>query len=333
LKQVIEILKAAGEDTRLRIIALLSQGELSAQEISTVLGQSQPRVSRHLKLLHEAGIIDKRSEGAWVFTKLSNNNKIKSIIDTIINNISESDGVILKDKSKLTDIRNIRKENAQSYFDSIAPEWAKLRKMQQPEELVEETMKSMVANMSFANHVDLGSGMGNILALFADQCGISEGVDNSKGMLMLARSRIDVIGNGSVNVRNGDITELSYPNEYCELATIHQVLHYLDNAQTAIKEAARILKTNGILLIADFAPHAHEILREKYGHKRLGFAINEIKDLAINENLELVDVKTINKTNDNTNNDAELDVIIWKFKKLNNQSIKIDAPLDTRHFA
>ncbi len=327
MKDVIEILKAAGEDTRLRIIALLAQGELAAQEISNVLGQSQPRVSRHIKLLAEAGIIEKRAEGSWVFAKLSSDPKLLSIINPIIDAIASDDHIIIKDTHKLIDIRKAREIVAQNYFDAIAPEWESLRKLQQPEKLVEEALLSLVKKEEFEFHIDLGAGTGNILGLFAEQAKRSEGIDKSRSMLALARSRLDEIKGANISIRMGDIFNLPYEDDVADLITIHQVLHYLDDPRDALKEAARIIKSNGILLIADFAPHQFEELRDKHGHKRLGFTQQEIQKWCDDCGFELVEHKMVGGTQSNKNEDKPLlNVHVMKFK-MRAKKIKIDTPI------
>ena len=325
LKDVIEILKAAGEDTRLRIIALLAQGELAAQEISNVLGQSQPRVSRHIKLLAEAGIIEKRAEGSWVFAKLSSEPKLLSIINPIINSIATDDQIILKDSIKLKDIRKAREIQAQNYFDTIAPEWESLRKLQQPEKIVEDTLISMVKNDKFDFHIDLGAGTGKILGLFSSQSKRSEGIDKSRSMLALARSRLDEINGANISIRMADIFNLPYEDNVADLVTIHQVLHYLDDARDAIKEAARVTKSNGILLIADFAPHQFEELREKHGHKRLGFDMHEIEKWCTEYGFDLIENKLVG-TEKSNNAKTLLNVHVLKFK-MRQKKIKIDTPI------
>ena len=277
MQKVIEILKAIGEETRLRIVALLHNGELSAGELSNVLAQSQPRVSRHIKLLAEAGIIEKRTEGSWVFVHLSDSLPAKNIVGCVIASLSDDNFLLNRDIAKLNEIRHLRKERAQKYFEKIAPEWDSLRKLHQPENVVEQAMLELIGNREFDFHLDLGSGMGVLLETFANKVKRGEGIDTSHGMLNLSRIRFDKNKNKHLSARLGDIYNLPYEDESSDLITIHQVLHYLDDPMRAIKEAARVLAKNGILFVADFAPHEFEELRNKYGHLRLGFSDKEVK--------------------------------------------------------
>ncbi|KAF0185326.1 MAG: ArsR family transcriptional regulator [Hyphomonadaceae bacterium] len=278
MKTTIDILRAAGEVTRLRILALLSYGELTAGELSSVLGQSQPRVSRHLKLLVEANIINRRPEGAWVFVRLSNQEPASGLIKTILSTLNKNDELLVRDNARLHEIKNQREAQAKAYFETIAGEWQSLRKLHQPEAAVEKAMLQLVKGKRFDFHLDLGSGFGDLLEAFAKQTKSGEGIDRSRGMLAMARARFDDRNDSHICVRMGDIMALPYQVGAADLITIHQVLHYLSNPQAAIKEAARVLKPNGVLLIADFAQHEFEELREKFGHLRLGFDPQEISD-------------------------------------------------------
>ncbi len=311
MDNIIEILKAAGEDTRLRIIALLNNGELSAGELSSVMAQSQPRVSRHLKLLAEAGIIERRTEGSWVFVRLSNNEPAKSLTNQIISCLNRDSFILTRDLAKLTEIREARQERAHKYFEKIAPEWESLRKLHQPEGVVEAAMLSVADGRKFDFHLDLGSGMGVILETFAKYVKRGEGIDTSHGMLNLSRLRFDEGENKHLSARLGDIYSLPYGNESADLITIHQVLHYLDNPAAAMTEAARVLKPGGLLLIADFAPHDFEELRNKYGHLRLGFADSEFSDWC---NIAGLKIKSIQSFK-NEKNASGLEVKLYAITK------------------
>lgn len=326
MKTIIDILRAAGEDTRLRIIALLSHGELTAGELSSVLAQSQPRVSRHLKLLFEAGIIERRAEGSWVFVRLSYKEPAYSLIQNIIKSVNNEDFTLKRDLEKLHEIKQARQESAKAYFEKIAPEWESLRKLHQPEKAVEDAMLEMVKGQNFKLHLDLGSGMGSLLETFANISEKSEGIDTSRGMLNLARARFDEIGANNLSVRQGDILNLPYEPNTADFISIHQVLHYLDNPQAAINEAARVMKEGGVLLIADFAPHDFEELREKFGHLRLGFAEDEVKKWCEASGLKIEEIKSVKDENQKTG------LIVNIYKAIKPKNMKIDN-LTNRSFA
>jgi ArsR family transcriptional regulator len=260
----------------LRILVLLARGEMAAGEMSTVLNQSQPRVSRHLKLLAEAGLLERRPEGAWVFFRLKTDGPAGRIIQAVIAEVSDNDVTLQRDLGRLQAVQEQREAVAQAYFEAAADEWHALRRLHQPEALVEARLVSAVMGRKFDLHIDLGSGTGRMIELFAPQVRRAEGVDSSRKMLALARARLDDSGSGQASVRQGDILGLPYDDKCADLITIHQVLHYLPEPRAAIREAARILKPGGTLLIADFAPHGFEELRERHAHRRLGFEDEEV---------------------------------------------------------
>lgn len=276
METIVDIVRAIGEPTRLRILVLLARGEMAAGEMSTVLNQSQPRVSRHLKLLAEAGLLERRPEGAWVFFRLKTDGPAGRIIQAILAEVRGDDQILQRDLERLGSVQAQREAVAQAYFESAADEWHALRRLHQPEALVEARLKAAVQGQHFDLHMDLGSGTGRMIELFAPQVRRAEGVDSSRKMLALARARLDDSGSGQASVRQADILGLPYEDGCADLVTIHQVLHYLPEPQAAIKEAARVLKAGGTLLIADFAPHGFEELRELHAHRRLGFEDGEV---------------------------------------------------------
>jgi ubiquinone/menaquinone biosynthesis C-methylase UbiE/DNA-binding transcriptional ArsR family regulator len=276
MDNVVEIVRAIGEPTRLRILALLSHGEMAAGEMSTVLNQSQPRVSRHLKLLTEADLIERRPEGAWVFFRLNDKGGAGNIAHAILKELPERDFVIARDLERLAQVQAHREQQAQAYFEAAAEEWETLRRLHQPDAAVEAALGDVVSNQTFEFHIDLGSGTGRMLEVFAPITVRAEGVDSSRKMLALARARIDASSGRALSVRQGDILALPYDDQTADLVTIHQVLHYLREPSLAIAEASRVLTIGGTLLIADFAPHSFEELREKHAHRRLGFTDAEV---------------------------------------------------------
>ncbi|MEN9855259.1 MAG: hypothetical protein RLZZ157_385 [Pseudomonadota bacterium] len=276
MNDVIEIVRAIGEPTRLRILALLARGEMAAGEMSTVLNQSQPRVSRHLKLLAEAGLIERRPEGAWVFFRLTTDATASRIASAILAEIPADDFVLARDMERLAQVQAHRELQAQAYFEAAAEEWETLRRLHQPDETVESSLVEAVAGKSFDFHIDLGSGTGRMLDVFSHCAKRGEGIDSSRKMLALARARFDTGAGLAKSMRQGDILALPYADHSADLVTIHQVLHYLREPHLAIAEASRVLRAGGLLLIADFALHNFEELREKHAHRRLGFADQDV---------------------------------------------------------
>lgn len=268
---LIGALKAAGENTRIRMLALLAQAELTVKDLTAILAQSQPRISRHLKLLAEAGLVDRYPEGAWVFYRLSDDNPAGQFALDLIRRVDESDATLLRDRERLALVKREQAEQAQHYFDANAADWDTIRALHVAEQDVEATILSVVGLKPFQSLLDLGTGTGRLLELFAPVYHRAVGVDTSAAMLAVARANLDRAGIMNAQVRLGDIFNLQLPRDAFDLVTIHQVLHHLENPERAVLEAARVLAPGGRLLVVDFAPHALEFLRERHAHRRLGF--------------------------------------------------------------
>jgi ubiquinone/menaquinone biosynthesis C-methylase UbiE/DNA-binding HxlR family transcriptional regulator len=311
MEDIVEIIRAIGEPTRLRILALLSHGEMAAGEMSVVLNQSQPRVSRHLKLLAEGGLIERRPEGAWVFFKLAEQGSAGRIVASILAEVPSRDFIIARDIERLKQVQAQREQQAQAYFEAVAEEWNALRRLHQPDQEVEEALSKAAGPRQFDFHVDLGSGTGRILEVLSTKVTRAEGIDSSRKMLALARARFDDRSGRSLSVRQGDILSLPYEDQSADLVTIHQVLHYLREPSLAISEAARVLDIDGLLLIADFAPHNFEELREKHAHRRLGFTDHDVTDWCETAGLKILEITHVSPP---ASQDG-LIVTIWKATK------------------
>ena len=272
----LDALEAAGEITRLRLLALLADAELTVSELMTILGQSQPRISRHLRLLVEAGLVGRRREGAWAFFRLSDEGPAAALVHAVLRRMDQADPVLASDRSRLTEVRRARAEQAQRYFAEHAPDWDRIRSLHISENIVEAAVRDLVGDKPFHAMLDLGAGTGRMLELLAPLAERAVGVDQSPAMLNVARTNLDRAGLRHVQMRQGDLYSLPVERNGYDLVTIHQVLHYLDDPGRAVREAAHALAPGGRLLIIDFAPHAHEFLREQHAHRRLGFSGEEI---------------------------------------------------------
>ncbi len=286
LDPVLAGLNAAGEETRLRLLALLAQSELTVSEVVTILGQSQPRISRHLKLLVEAGLIERRREGAWAFFRLAASPGAGALAGDIVGWLDPGDPVLAEDRLRLAEVRHARADTAARYFAAHAAEWDDIRSRHAPEAQVEAAMRAAVGARPVRCLVDLGAGAGRMLEIFAPLAQRAIGVDLSSAMLAVARGRLEETGLANVQLRQGDMYALPIERNSADLAILHQVLHYLDDPARAIREAARILAPGGRLLVVDFAPHAEEALRDKHAHRRLGFSNEEISGLLAQAGLE-----------------------------------------------
>ncbi len=267
-----DALRAVAEGTRLRILALLAETELTVSDLTEILRQSQPRISRHLKLLAEAGLIERHREGAWAFFRMADTGDSAAIARLLVERLDPTDPVVARDRERLAAVRDARAEAAQSYFRAHAAEWDRLRKLHAADDAVEQAIVAALADKPFRSLLDLGTGTGRMLELFGPQIERGLGIDLSLDMLLLARARLERLGLKHCSVRQGDIYDLSVARDSFDVIIIHQVLHYLDDGARAIKEAARVLAPSGRLLVIDFAPHDLEFLREEHAHRRLGFA-------------------------------------------------------------
>ncbi len=270
--RLVAALKAAGEPTRLRILALLAQGELAVAELASALAQSQPRVSRHLRLLTEAGLIERAPEGAWAFYRLAGGAPAALILSLCASN----DPAFAQDARRLEAIRATRDAAAAAYFEANAADWDRIRTLHLPEADIEAAVLEAAGPGPFDLMIDAGVGAGRMIEVFADRVRRAEGFDTSPKMLAVARAALDDLPTSKAAVRLGDIYDPPAGEGAADLVTIHHVLHFLADPKRAIRESARLLRAGGRLLIIDFAPHGLEFLREKHAHRRLGFSDGEI---------------------------------------------------------
>ena len=276
LDRIIDSLKAIAESSRFRILALLASSSLTVSDLTAILGQSQPRVSRHLKLLMEAGLIQRYQEGSWAYFHLSDDPFLRGLVGELVGQLDAGDQVVGRDRERLEHIKDERRAVAADYFSRNAESWDEIRSLHAPDEAVEKALKDAVGTAPFQSMLDLGTGTGRLLELFAPQFVRGVGVDMSREMLAIARANFDRADLTNVQVRHGDIYAPPVDRESFDLITIHQVLHYLDDPARAIAEAARLLRPAGRLIIVDFAPHGLEFLRDKHAHVRFGFSDEQI---------------------------------------------------------
>ncbi len=285
---LLSCLRAAGERTRLRLLYLLSRGELNVKELTRILGQSQPRVSRHLKLLCEAGLLERYREGSWVLFRVRETGIAGAVLRLIGELIPPDSAEVERDLKRLHEIKQVRADAAAKYFQKNAAAWDKIRSLHVAEEAVERKFASLLGDEPIDLLIDLGTGTGRVLELLADRIGQGIGVDTSHAMLGIARDNLERNGLTHCQVRHADIFHLPYDNASADVVTVHQVLHFLDDPAPALQEAARTLKPGGRMLIVDFAPHELEFLRDGHAHRRLGIAEAQMAAWISRAGLELV---------------------------------------------
>ena len=276
LKETVEILRAAGEPSRLRIVALLAREELAVMELCQIMDQSQPRVSRHLRLLTSSGLVERFPDGGWAFYRLTADSARRAILDPVLSNVDEHDAALTRDRDRLAAVRSERAAKAQSYFERNAPLWDQLRSLYVSEADVEAAILAAAPEGPLGEMIDLGAGAGRMLTLLAGRAVSALGLDLSQQMLNIGRLRVAEAGLKHVELRHGDVFATGLPGRSADLVVMHQVLHYLNDPSAAVAEAARLVSPAGRLLIIDFAPHTLEHLREAHQHRRLGFPDEEM---------------------------------------------------------
>ena len=313
MDRLLAALRAAGERSRLRLLALLRSNELAVTELSRILGQSQPRVSRHLKLLGEAGLLERFQEGSWVFYRLAESGDNAELATVITSLIPPGDPELERDLERLAAIKRERADHAARYFRDMASRWDEFRSLYVEESAVEAAMLEACGDLSRdgakGDFLDLGTGTGRLLELFAPHFERGLGIDLSREMLSVARSNLEDQGLANCRVRQGDVYHLEADSNSFDLVTIHHVLHYLDRPMDAISEAARVLRPGGRLLVVDFGPHEIENLRTHHAHRRLGFT-----DAEIESGFELAgfhDVEIRHLANGTSSRDIALVTALW----------------------
>ena len=263
--------QALADPTRLRILALLRLMELSVGELAQVLGQSQPRVSRHLKILADAGVLERRKEGSWVFLALAEAERVEPLFALVDGWADpETQAMFAADAARTDAIRAERAEAANRYFASHAGVWDQIRSLHVAESEVERAIDRALGKRPLGRLVDIGTGTGRMIELFAPRSAHAIGIDRSSEMLRLARVKLEAVGINP-SLRQGDMYALPLVDGVADNIIIHQVLHYAHSPAAAIAEAARVLAPGGTLLVVDFAAHDRDELRATDAHIRLGF--------------------------------------------------------------
>lgn len=283
------IFRALADPTRLRIVSLLRAMELSVGELAQVLGQSQPRVSRHVKILCDAGIAERRKEGSWVFLVPGPGPRVDPLF-AAIDAWGDDDHWAVADAARLLAVRADRALAAERYFAAHAEHWDAMRSLHVAEDVVEAALADVLGSGSLGRLVDIGTGTGRMLALFAGHAAHAIGIDRSPEMLRLARAKLDGAG---VDLRQADIAAMPLDDRCADTVILHQVLHYLPAPESALAEIGRILAPSGRLLIVDFASHDLEELRDRDAHARLGFSDDQMSSWCMAAGLGCQQVRTL----------------------------------------
>lgn len=275
MQRLIDSLKAIAEPTRLRIVSLCAGGELAVSEIAQILGQSQPRVSRHLKILADVGLLTPMREGNWSFYRLERINN--PLATAVLDLLPPDDPVATLDQARLAEVRRRRRAEAEAYFNTHAQSWDAIRELHIDTAEVERRVLAQVPSGVFETLLDIGTGTGEVLRLLAPRVRYTIGLDISREMLAVARDRVARANLQDVSLRLGDMYALPLSDSTIDLVVVHLVLHFADAPERAVAEAARVLRPGGRLILVDFAQHSVEDLRTRHAHRRLGFNDEEVQ--------------------------------------------------------
>jgi ArsR family transcriptional regulator len=276
MNELLTGLRAAAEPTRLRLLMLCAQGELTVSELTDILGQSQPRVSRHLKLLCDAGLLDRFREGTWVFYRLAQRARAGELAQILVQLVPAADATLALDRERLAAIKHQRAAQATAYFRANAAQWDRIRSLYVAEGEVEGALQKLLPAQGIRDLLDIGTGTGRMLEILGPRVERAVGVDLSREMLAVARVNLERANLRNCSLRQADMYQLPLPGASFDAVVIHQVLHYAERPAQVIAEAARVLRPEGRLVIVDFAPHDVEFLRDEHAHRRLGFTDAEV---------------------------------------------------------
>ena len=273
------IFRALADPTRLRIMRLLGSMELAVGEVAQVLGQSQPRVSRHIGILCDAGLAERRREGSWVFLRAgANSGEAPPLSRAVAELLVEAEAVdaqfaeeCRQDRRKLAEIREHRESEALAYFSDHAEDWDELRRMHSSDEAVEAALARALEARPLGRLLDIGTGTGRMAELFAERAERIVALDKSLAMLRVARAKLQHLPAERVELVQGDFGSLPFAAASFDTVLFHQVLHFAQAPATVLAEAARVTRPDGRVAIVDFAAHQREELRDRHAHARLGF--------------------------------------------------------------
>jgi ArsR family transcriptional regulator len=265
--------KALSDETRLRLFNLLLQHELNVNEIVLVMRMGQSRISRHLKILADAGLLSSRRDGSFVYYRSVQGETNQHLV-RFITAWASKDEELSADLQRASEIIQEQKSKTRRFFNSIADDWDRLKQDVLGDFDLNRVILERASSCQVA--VDLGCGTGDLLVQLLDKAEQVIGVDSSSRMLDKARNRLS--GIRQADLRLGELEHLPLPNEEADLAVAHLVLRHIPAPMTAIRETHRILRPSGRFIITDFDRHEEESIRQRYGGSWLGIAARQMQE-------------------------------------------------------
>jgi SAM-dependent methyltransferase len=271
MDRLLTSLRAAAEPTRLRLLALAARGAFCVMEFTEILGQSQPRLSRHLKLLCDCGLLDRVREGANVWFTLPDTES-GALARDLVSRVPEDDPVMAADRRQAARVLAERARVASETFRKTGVDWDEMRALDLPSEAVEDALLGLIPENEPGRLLDIGTGTGRVLELVAPRIRQGVGVDASKAMLALARSRLARADLSHCSVRLADMYRLPLADAFFDTVVLQMVLHYAEDPAGVVAEAARVLQPNGKLIVIDLAAHDRTDLASRLAHRWPGFS-------------------------------------------------------------
>jgi len=273
---MLDFYKALADPTRLRLIAILDRGEFTVQELVEILAMGQSRVSRHLKILLEAGILMVKREGTWAYYRLAIASSPLSQQLPLLRESFAGQDQVGRDVQAAAGVLAHRRRRSQAFFDRHAHQWDHLVRELLPTPDYREQLLAAVPPCETL--VEVGVGTGSLLEPLSRRARAVIGVDHSPAMLQAARDALRVATLVNVDLRLGEMEHLPLESSVADVVLLNMVLHHAASPEAVIDEMARVLRPGGRLLVVDLLRHQSEWVREKLADQWLGFTCDEVCD-------------------------------------------------------
>jgi ubiquinone/menaquinone biosynthesis C-methylase UbiE len=261
----------------MRLLALCAEEELTVKELTEIVAQTQSGISHHLRQLCESGLLERRQEGTWAFYRVKSQEPGRGVVKTLLSLLPAGDDQLALDRERLRMFRRERASEAEHLFSQLAPRWDEIRKFHVDDVNVECALKDCLSGAEVRDLLDIGTGTGRVLELMAEDIEMGVGIDTSRGMLGLARSKLRKARVNNCHARFGDMYKVPFAKNSFDVVVVHMVLHYAEEPASVLREASRVLRPGGQVVVVDFASHELEVLRHDHSHRRLGFSDMEME--------------------------------------------------------